>query len=35
LKCGAEFDVRMVAKCPECDEMMDVKPLYAYAESRK
>jgi DNA-directed RNA polymerase subunit RPC12/RpoP len=33
LKCGAEFDVDLVAKCSECGEMMNLKPLYTYAKT--
>lgn len=28
-KCGAEFEARLVARCPSCGESMDVQPVYA------
>lgn len=28
-KCGAEFEARLVARCPNCGESMDVLPVYA------
>jgi DNA-directed RNA polymerase subunit RPC12/RpoP len=35
LKCGAEFNVDLVARCSECGEMMDLKPLHAYTKTTK
>jgi DNA-directed RNA polymerase subunit RPC12/RpoP len=29
-KCGTEFEARLVARCPNCGEAMDVQPIHAY-----
>jgi rubrerythrin len=27
-KCGTIFEARLTAHCPNCDEAMDLEPLY-------
>lgn len=34
LKCETEFEAKMVARCPNCGETMDLEPIYTYKYAR-